>query len=82
MIGSVGRTLDVGSKVFTQLNPGVTQLSLRGQLVSLIKGFHGTLEDLRPEKIFVVYFGGARYPISRETEVIGLRQMAELLQSI
>ena len=53
----------------------------RGLSVSLSKGFHSALEDLRPEKTFVVYSGEARYPISRETEVIGLRQMAELLQS-
>ena len=53
----------------------------RGLSVSLGKGFHSALEDLRPEKTFVVYSGDARYPISSETEVIGLRQMAELLQS-
>ena len=53
----------------------------RGLSVSLSKGFHSALEDLRPEKTFVVHSGEARYPISREIEVIGLRQMAELLQS-
>ena len=53
----------------------------RGLSVSLSRGFHSALEDLRPEKTFVVYSGEARYPISREIEVIGLRQMAELLQS-
>ena len=53
----------------------------RGLSVSPSKGFYSALEDLRPEKTFVVYSGDARYPISRETEVIGLRQMAELLQS-
>ena len=53
----------------------------RGLSFSPSRGFHSALEDLRPEKTFVVYSGEARYPISRETEVIGLRQMAELLQS-
>lgn len=53
----------------------------RGLSFSPSKGFHSALEDLRPERTFVVYSGDARYPISAEIEVIGLRQMAELLQS-
>ncbi len=52
-----------------------------GLSVTLSKGFHSALEDLSPVETFVVYSGDARYPISRETEVIGLRRMAELLQS-
>ena len=51
----------------------------RGLSVSLGKGFRHALEDLRPERTFVVYAGDARYPIGEGIEVISLRKMAALL---
>ena len=61
---------------------GVSAVEIkRGLSVTPSKGFHSALEDLSPEQTFVVYSSDARYPISSETEVIGLRRMAELLQS-
>ena len=44
------------------------------------RGFHHALEDVRPEKAFVVYAGTERYPLSREVEVIGVREMMEVLR--
>ena len=46
------------------------------------RGFHHALEDVRPEKAFVVYAGTERYPLSREVEVIGVREMAEVLSGV
>ena len=46
------------------------------------RGFHNALEDLQPEKAFVVYAGAERYPMSREVEVIGVREMAEVLSGL
>ena len=46
------------------------------------RGFHNALEDLQPEKAFVVYAGTERYPMSREVEVIGVREMAEVLSGL
>ena len=44
------------------------------------RGFHHALEDVRPEKAFVVYAGTESYPLSREVEVIGVREMMEVLR--
>ena len=46
------------------------------------RGFHHALEDVRPEKAFVVYAGTERYPLTREVEVVGVRQMAEVLRGV
>ena len=46
------------------------------------RGFHHALEDVRPEKAFVVYAGTERYPLSREVEVIGVREMMEVLRGV
>ena len=48
----------------------------------LTRGFHHAVEDMRPEKAFVVYAGTERYPLSREVEVIGVREMAEVLRRV
>ncbi len=39
---------------------------------SLSKGFYQSIEDLKPEKSFVVYHGDERYPIAENIEAIGL----------
>ena len=45
------------------------------------RGFHYALEDLQPERTFVVYAGTGRYPMSSEVEVIGLREMTALVNA-
>lgn len=77
---STGAEMDLILEIPGQAGVWAVEIK-RGLSFSPSKGFHSALEDLRPEKSFVVYSGDARYPISRETEVIGLRQMAELLRS-
>jgi predicted AAA+ superfamily ATPase len=53
----------------------------RGLTTTPTKGFHNACEDLRPERSFVVYSGGDRYPIDDGLEAIGLSGLADLLQS-
>jgi len=43
------------------------------------RGFYRALEDLKPERAFVVYSGEDRYPMAEGIEGIGLREMAEVL---
>lgn len=50
-----------------------------GLTPKLQKGFHHALEDIEPDKSFVVYSGEDRYPITENTEVIGLSELADEL---
>jgi hypothetical protein len=50
-----------------------------GLTPSLQKGFHFALEDIEPTKSFVVYSGEDRYPLTKDTEVVGLQQLSEEL---
>ena len=43
------------------------------------KGFHHALEDIEPDRSFVLYSGTDRYPLTEDTEVIGLYGLAEEL---
>lgn len=43
------------------------------------KGFHQACEDVKPDRRFLVYSGADRYPAAEDTEVVGLRDMAETL---
>ena len=43
------------------------------------RGFYNALEDIAPQRSFIVYSGDDRYPLSSDVEAIGLRAMAELL---
>ena len=47
----------------------------------LARGFHHALDDLQPERAFVVYAGTDRYPMSGEVEAVGLREMAVLVNT-
>jgi len=52
-------------------------LSVRPQ-----RGFYLALEDLKPSKAFVVYSGLERYPLNAEVDMIGLRELAQMLTTI
>ena len=43
------------------------------------KGFHNAIEDVQPDKAFVVSAGTERYPVSDGIEAIGLTELAQLL---
>ena len=49
---------------------------------SLGRGFHNAMGDLGPERTFVVCADQGRYEIAVGTEVIGLRQMTDLLAGL
>jgi predicted AAA+ superfamily ATPase len=48
----------------------------RGLAPALTKGFHNAVEDLEPERLFVIHPGQERYPKGEGIEVIGLRELA------
>ncbi len=43
------------------------------------KGFRNALEDIKPERSFIVTAGSDRYPVAKDVEVIGLRDMMSFL---
>ena len=43
------------------------------------KGFYNAIEDIQPNKTFVVYAGDERYPISEGVEAISVSEMAKML---
>lgn len=45
----------------------------------LEKGFHFARQDLKPARSFVVYSGDDRYPLDKDAEAIGLRELASIL---
>ncbi len=51
----------------------------RGLSPKLGKGFYHAIEDIKPERSFVVYSGEERYPISEGIEMIGLSALVEFL---
>ncbi len=46
------------------------------------KGFHQSIEDLKPSKSFVVHAGVDRYPLSENIEAIGLIEMCSILKDL
>lgn len=74
---SAGAEIDLilelpGSKIWAvEIKSGLTP--------KLVKGFHNALEDIQPDRSFVVYSGKDRYPVTEETAVIGLYELAEEL---
>jgi len=54
----------------------------RSRAAKPARGFYEACEDLRPARRFVVYGGSERYPISADVEVIGLRELAEILSKL
>jgi len=51
----------------------------RGTVPRVERGFHLALEDLAPDRAFIIYSGQERYPKGEGIEAIGLREMASLL---
>ena len=51
----------------------------RGLTPRPAKGFHQASEDIKPDRRFLVYSGTERYPATADTEVIGIKEIAEML---
>jgi uncharacterized protein len=54
----------------------------RSSAPKLSKGFHQARADLEPERCFVVYAGGERYPLLAGVEAIGIAELAMQLQQL
>lgn len=54
----------------------------RGLTPAVSKGFHIARQDLSPRRSFIVYSGIDRYPISKDVEAIGIREMASMLAGL
>jgi len=50
-----------------------------GLTPKLEKGFHHALEDIKPDRSFVVYSGVDRYPVTEDTDAIGLLELEQEL---
>ncbi len=50
-----------------------------GQTPRVSRGFYAAVEDIRPERTFVVHSGDQRYSLRAGVEAIGLRELATLL---
>ncbi|MSR31313.1 MAG: ATP-binding protein [Gemmataceae bacterium] len=46
------------------------------------RGFFEACQDLRPDRNFLIHSGRERFPLSNQTEVMGLGEMAGLLQTL
>jgi predicted AAA+ superfamily ATPase len=53
----------------------------RSAAPKLERGMRSALEDLRPERSFIVYPGNERYRLGTETEAIGLDELCEEIKS-
>ena len=54
----------------------------RGLAPRISKGLRVALEDVKPDRAFVVYGGDDRYPVEGGIEVIGLRELATELAKV
>ncbi len=46
------------------------------------KGFYSAREDLKPNKSFIVYAGNQRYPVTKDSDAISVKEMASLLAGL
>jgi len=51
----------------------------RGLTARPEKGFHQACDDIKPDRRFLVYSGSERYPATADTDVVGLKELAETL---
>lgn len=75
---SAGAEIDLVLELPGKKDPWAIEIK-RGLSASPRRGFHNARDDLKPACSFVVYSGEERYPITRDIEAIGLREMASLL---
>jgi predicted AAA+ superfamily ATPase len=54
----------------------------RGLAPRLERGFHAAREDIKPQRSFVVYAGEERYPIGKDIEAIGVKELTGMLAEL
>jgi hypothetical protein len=70
-------TLELGGTAGTWADEVKRSLAARAD-----RGFTLALEDVQPQRAFVVYSGQERYPISADVEVISLLKLMQGLQAL
>lgn len=75
---SAGAEVDLVLELPGSRSPWAVEVK-RGLGAALGKGFRNALEDIKPERSFVVTGGSDRYPVAKNVEAIGLREMASVL---
>lgn len=76
---SAGAEVDLVLELPGRRGPWAIEIR-RSLSVALGKGFRNALEDLKPERCFVVTAGSERYAVAENVEAIGLREMATVLR--
>lgn len=76
---SAGAEVDLVLELPGRRGPWAIEIR-RSLSVALGKGFRNALEDLKPERCFVVTAGSDRYAVAENVEAIGLREMATVLR--
>ncbi len=54
----------------------------QGTIPKARKGFHQSLDELKPERAFILHGGDANYPLSEKVEAIHLRGLCDLLSGV
>ena len=76
---SAGAEVDLVLELPGSRGPWAVEVK-RGLGAALGKGFRNALEDIKPERSFVVTAGSERYQVAKDVEAIGLRDMASFLR--
>lgn len=76
---SAGAEVDLVLELPGRRDPWAIEIK-RGLSGALGKGFRNAVEDIKPERSFVVTAGSDRYPVAKDVEAIGLREMASVLK--
>jgi len=64
-------------------NKGIWAIEIkRGLAPNLEKGFRNAIDDLKPQKAFIVYSGDERYPKSSTVDVLSVTEMIKEIASI
>ena len=75
---SAGAEIDLVLELPGRRAPWAIEIK-RGLSGALGKGFRNAVGDIKPERSFVVTAGSDRYPVAKDVEAIGLREMASVL---
>ncbi len=77
---SGGAEVDLVLEIPGRTRPWAVEIKY-GRAPRLSRGFFSALEDIAPERAFVVHAGEDRYPVRAEVEAIGLPELARVLSS-
>lgn len=77
---AIGNEIDL---ILDMGNKGLWAIEVKlGMAPKLTQAFYNAIEDVQPDKTFVVYSGEERYPKGDGIEVISLREMMAELQNL